>query len=82
MPAGRRYPCGFSMDIDRLLISLDNALRTLSGAVHASRPCPAAAPAAERAAEAPAYSDGYPDELWQQPEPAPAATTCRELSGA
>lgn len=28
------------MDADRLLISLDNALRTLSGAVHASRPCP------------------------------------------
>jgi ubiquinone biosynthesis monooxygenase Coq7 len=25
---------------DRLLISLDNALRTLSGAVHAARPCP------------------------------------------
>lgn len=35
------------MNIDRLLISLDNALRTLSGAVHASRPCPvpAAVPA-------------------------------------
>ncbi len=28
------------MDTDRLLISLDNALRTLSGAVHAGRPCP------------------------------------------
>ena len=28
------------MDTDRLLISLDNALRTLSGAVHAARPCP------------------------------------------
>ncbi len=27
--------------MDRLLISLDNALRTLSGASHASRPCPA-----------------------------------------
>lgn len=25
---------------DRLLISLDNAMRTLSGAVHAARPCP------------------------------------------
>lgn len=25
---------------DRLVISLDNALRTLSGAVHAARPCP------------------------------------------
>lgn len=32
------------MDADRLLISLDNALRTLSGAVHASRPCPRPAP--------------------------------------
>ena len=29
-----------AMDTDRLLISLDNALRTLSGAVHAARPCP------------------------------------------
>ena len=28
------------MNADRLLISLDNALRTLSGAVHAARPCP------------------------------------------
>jgi ubiquinone biosynthesis monooxygenase Coq7 len=28
-------------DIDRLLSSADNALRTLSGAVHAARPCPA-----------------------------------------
>jgi ubiquinone biosynthesis monooxygenase Coq7 len=28
------------MTPDRLLISLDNALRTLSGAVHAARPCP------------------------------------------
>jgi ubiquinone biosynthesis monooxygenase Coq7 len=28
------------MNTDRLLISLDNALRTLSGAVHAARPCP------------------------------------------
>ncbi len=27
--------------MDRFLISLDNALRTLSGASHASRPCPA-----------------------------------------
>jgi 3-demethoxyubiquinol 3-hydroxylase len=26
--------------VDRLLIALDNALRTLSGASHASRPCP------------------------------------------
>lgn len=33
------------MNADRLLISLDNALRTLSGAVHASRPCPRAAAA-------------------------------------
>lgn len=32
---------------DRLLISLDNALRTLSGAVHAARPYPAAALASE-----------------------------------
>ena len=31
---------------DRLLISLDNALRTLAGAVHASRPFPAPPPAA------------------------------------
>ena len=31
---------------DRLLISLDNALRTLSGAVHASRPFPSSVPAA------------------------------------
>ncbi len=30
------------MIMDRLLISLDNALRTLSGASHASRPCPVA----------------------------------------
>jgi ubiquinone biosynthesis monooxygenase Coq7 len=29
-----------TMDTDRLLISLDNALRTVSGAVHAARPCP------------------------------------------
>jgi len=28
------------MSSDRVLISLDNALRTLSGAVHAARPCP------------------------------------------
>ena len=28
------------MTSDRILISLDNALRTLSGAVHAARPCP------------------------------------------
>jgi ubiquinone biosynthesis monooxygenase Coq7 len=28
------------MNTDRLIISLDNALRTLSGAVHAARPCP------------------------------------------
>lgn len=28
------------MNADRLLISLDQALRTVSGAVHASRPCP------------------------------------------
>jgi ubiquinone biosynthesis monooxygenase Coq7 len=36
---------------DRLLISLDNALRTLSGAVHAARPCPqpAAGPAEDTA---------------------------------
>jgi 3-demethoxyubiquinol 3-hydroxylase len=31
---------GRAMDSDRLLISLDNALRTVSGAVHAARPCP------------------------------------------
>jgi ubiquinone biosynthesis monooxygenase Coq7 len=30
------------MDTDRLLVSLDNALRTISGAVHAARPCPRA----------------------------------------
>jgi ubiquinone biosynthesis monooxygenase Coq7 len=30
-------------DIDRLLSSADNALRTLTGAVHAARPCPAPA---------------------------------------
>jgi hypothetical protein len=29
-----------TMNTDRLLISLDNALRTLSGAVHAARPLP------------------------------------------
>jgi ubiquinone biosynthesis monooxygenase Coq7 len=47
------------MDIDRLIISLDNALRTLSGAVHASRPCPApaVAPAASVAAPEPGASD-------------------------
>ena len=45
------------MDIDRLLISLDNALRTLSGAVHASRPCPAAAPAAAAAPSEPGAGD-------------------------
>jgi len=28
------------LETDRILISLDNALRTLSGAVHAGRPCP------------------------------------------
>ncbi len=28
------------MNTDRVLISLDNALRTLSGAVHPARPCP------------------------------------------
>lgn len=35
--------------VDQVLSSLDNALRTLSGAAHASRPCPhsQAAPAAE-----------------------------------
>jgi 3-demethoxyubiquinol 3-hydroxylase len=31
---------GRAMDSDRLLISLDNALRTVSGSVHAARPCP------------------------------------------
>jgi ubiquinone biosynthesis monooxygenase Coq7 len=37
-----------TMNADRLLISLDNALRTLSGAVHAARPCPRpAAPPAQ-----------------------------------
>ena len=35
---------------DRLLISLDNALRTLAGAVHASRPFPSQVPAASSAA--------------------------------
>ena len=30
-------------DLDRLISSADNALRTLSGAVHAARPCPEAA---------------------------------------
>lgn len=29
---------------DRLLISLDHALRTMSGAVHAARPCPTSGP--------------------------------------
>ena len=29
-----------TMNLDALLISLDNGLRTLSGAVHAARPCP------------------------------------------
>jgi 3-demethoxyubiquinol 3-hydroxylase len=43
------------MDIDRLLISLDNALRTLSGAVHPSRPCPV--PAAPAASPVPAGAD-------------------------
>ncbi len=32
------------MNADRLLISLDNALRTLTGAVHAARPLPAPQP--------------------------------------
>ncbi|MDP1533187.1 MAG: demethoxyubiquinone hydroxylase family protein, partial [Rubrivivax sp.] len=32
--------------LDRLIASADNALRTLAGAVHASRPHPAGAPAA------------------------------------
>ena len=32
---------------DRLLVSLDNALRTVSGAVHAARPNPAGPPAAD-----------------------------------
>ena len=35
------------MNADRLLISLDNALRTISGAVHAARPCPRAKEAAQ-----------------------------------
>jgi ubiquinone biosynthesis monooxygenase Coq7 len=30
----------FMLETDRILISLDNALRTLSGAVHAGRTCP------------------------------------------
>ncbi len=37
--------------LDRWLVSADNALRTLSGAAHASRPCPGA-PAAEPLATA------------------------------
>jgi ubiquinone biosynthesis monooxygenase Coq7 len=37
------------MNTDRALISLDNALRTLSGAVHAARPCPQPPHAAEAA---------------------------------
>ena len=36
------------MNADRLLISLDNALRTISGAVHAARPCPRPAQEAEQ----------------------------------
>ena len=32
---------------DRILASLDNALRTITGAVHAARPCPAAAQQSE-----------------------------------
>lgn len=35
------------MTPDRVLISLDNALRTLSGAVHAARPCPHATESAQ-----------------------------------
>jgi ubiquinone biosynthesis monooxygenase Coq7 len=48
------------MDIDRLIISLDNALRTLSGAVHASRPCPAPVAAPMATAAPPATGPGDP----------------------
>ena len=37
---------------DRLLVSLDNALRTLAGAVHAARPYPAPAPPSEETLDA------------------------------
>lgn len=61
-----------TMDTDRLLISLDNALRTLSGAVHAARPCPTppAAPAADTAAGSPSQG------------PADLTDTERRLSGS
>jgi len=42
---------GPAMNPDRLIVSLDNALRTLSGAVHAARPCP------QPQTEGPALSD-------------------------
>ena len=38
MPFG--YPAALMETTDRFLSSLDNALRTLSGAVHAARPMP------------------------------------------
>ncbi len=41
-------------DIDRLLSSADNALRTLSGAVHAARPCPTPADATDADLDEPA----------------------------
>ena len=41
-------------DIDRLLSSADNALRTLTGAVHAARPCPASAKLTEVELDEPA----------------------------
>lgn len=46
-----QYPRRIVMNtVDRFLASADNALRTLSGAVHAARPNPASALAAEDAA--------------------------------
>jgi ubiquinone biosynthesis monooxygenase Coq7 len=39
--------------LDQVISSLDNALRTLSGAVHASRPCPAGALQPELSLDAP-----------------------------
>lgn len=50
------------MTIDRLLISLDNAMRTLSGASHAARPCPRPAVPAGSASGAGADAELSADE--------------------
>lgn len=63
-----------AMDTDRILISLDNALRTLSGAVHAARPCP----------KPPQASVATADDATGQPPPGPSDLTEaeRRLSGS